>query len=611
MEHLISTTSVSLIFFSLIGLFFALALAARLLNKLPAFTDYASNLLTSLGILGTFCGIVLGLWDFDSQDIDGSIASLLEGLKMAFLTSLAGMAASILYKLLTTSLTFLQPPLSEEEAEAVGPEHIYRLLQQQGTHLAHIHQALTQVDGARLTQLLERLNEQQAQLPEALAASLQEQIDPLQQLGKHQYKVLAGMQELMTQEQQTQEQARKELSESLQQAQQHLQRLNEQNEQLPHALANSLQKQIEPLLQLGEHQHKALSGIQESLSQQQQEQQQTWAAQAEREERRAEQFTAFENHLSEQLTTFGDYLSRSATEQVILALKEVISDFNNRLTEQFGENFKALDASVKRLVEWQELYREQMERLQEEFNLAAQGIEQSRESLQVIATATEPLPEYMAQLAPIITTADHQIKQLEDHLQAFADVRDAAVQAAPELQDNLERVMKAMQDSVAQANQHYEQLLTQSSKHFQQHEAHTSELLTEQKQWLDGLKQAQGKGQEQYTQWQEQLKETFEKGHKGFTERLEVMSQEQQEHFQTSFDRLASVLETATSTGAEAVQKLVNEEIQVIDQAMQKELQRVLEQMGAALAQIAGQFTQDYQKLTQQMQQIVQAQDRL
>lgn len=61
-------------------------------GKAPRLTASTANLLTSLGILGTFAGIVVGLMDFDPKNIDGSIESLLSGLKTAFLTSLVGMA---------------------------------------------------------------------------------------------------------------------------------------------------------------------------------------------------------------------------------------------------------------------------------------------------------------------------------------------------------------------------------------------------------------------------------------------------------------------------------------------------------------------------------------
>lgn len=51
--------------------------------------------MTGLGILGTFVGICLGLWQFDTGSIKESIPPLLEGLKTAFITSIAGIGCSV------------------------------------------------------------------------------------------------------------------------------------------------------------------------------------------------------------------------------------------------------------------------------------------------------------------------------------------------------------------------------------------------------------------------------------------------------------------------------------------------------------------------------------
>lgn len=49
--------------------------------------DLAPGILTTLGILGTFTGVFLGLLDFDVRLINKSVPTLLEGLKVAFATS--------------------------------------------------------------------------------------------------------------------------------------------------------------------------------------------------------------------------------------------------------------------------------------------------------------------------------------------------------------------------------------------------------------------------------------------------------------------------------------------------------------------------------------------
>ncbi|NBK99316.1 MAG: hypothetical protein EOM50_15105 [Erysipelotrichia bacterium] len=57
--------------------------------------DYFPSFLSTLGVLGTFFGITLGLYDFNTSSISTSIETLLNGLKMAFGTSIAGMICSM------------------------------------------------------------------------------------------------------------------------------------------------------------------------------------------------------------------------------------------------------------------------------------------------------------------------------------------------------------------------------------------------------------------------------------------------------------------------------------------------------------------------------------
>ena len=62
--------------------------------------DLVPDIFTSLGILGTFLGLVWGLKNFDPNNyeaITSSVSSLVDGIKVAFLTSIYGIAFSIVY----------------------------------------------------------------------------------------------------------------------------------------------------------------------------------------------------------------------------------------------------------------------------------------------------------------------------------------------------------------------------------------------------------------------------------------------------------------------------------------------------------------------------------
>lgn len=59
----------------------------------------APSILTSVGIFGTFLGVALGLMEFDAQDVEGSVPQLIEGLKTAFWSSIAGLLGAMTIKM--------------------------------------------------------------------------------------------------------------------------------------------------------------------------------------------------------------------------------------------------------------------------------------------------------------------------------------------------------------------------------------------------------------------------------------------------------------------------------------------------------------------------------
>ncbi|MDQ7042470.1 MAG: helix-hairpin-helix domain-containing protein [Sulfurimonas sp.] len=61
--------------------------------------DYKSQIV-SVGVLGTFVGIFIGLQSFNPDDIINSVNGILVGLKTAFFTSIVGMSASTILSLI-------------------------------------------------------------------------------------------------------------------------------------------------------------------------------------------------------------------------------------------------------------------------------------------------------------------------------------------------------------------------------------------------------------------------------------------------------------------------------------------------------------------------------
>lgn len=78
-------------------------------TKSPTHRDFKSIILT-IGVLGTFVGIFVGLLDFDINSMESSIPPLLDGLKIAFYTSIVGMSLTVIISVYQRSIGYKASP---------------------------------------------------------------------------------------------------------------------------------------------------------------------------------------------------------------------------------------------------------------------------------------------------------------------------------------------------------------------------------------------------------------------------------------------------------------------------------------------------------------------
>lgn len=108
--------------------------------------EFLPSAVSSLGVLGTFAGITLGLWYFDEKELEQSIPFLLGGLKTAFFTSLAGMIGSIILNRVVNRLydeLNRNTPSSSEEAMKEICKAIQESSTASTTAISNMQQAMT------------------------------------------------------------------------------------------------------------------------------------------------------------------------------------------------------------------------------------------------------------------------------------------------------------------------------------------------------------------------------------------------------------------------------------------------------------------------------------
>jgi DNA anti-recombination protein RmuC len=591
-KSITSTEASNLVIFLIIA-FLGLGIFLKVLGVFPRFITYLPTLLTSLGIFGTFIGITLGLISFDHKAIDTSIDQLLAGMKTAFITSLAGMAGAIIFKVIDTTLpttTFLTKLVNKlfyrtkKQSIDVTPQAILNSLQEQNEYLKEISKITTLLSTNTLVDQLKLLR------------------SDLSQNNEVQTKYLANI--------------------------------------------NTDQK-----VQLNN-------------------------------------FNNFSTELWGQLNNFGELLSKSATEQVINALKEVIVDFNKHLTEQFGENFKQLNEAVERLVIWQNQYKQQLTEMSVQYSQGVLAIKQTEASVKLISQESQVIPIAMGSLKEVLTVNQHQITELNRHLEAFKDIRDRAVEAVPEIRQQIDNTVNAIKQSVEVASIHYNQLLSESDEYIKRYQSANSSLLTQfvdasqqniqslvngsqkisdelktsatevGRVILDGATEFQNTvhstntsltATSDYLQTQTEsikntLQDTVEDLNKHLRDMLNNLINESQSMGNTlksanqelandtkevrknmfstientlqglksqseqqlltiyqnqtkEIERTFRALEEEIKKRVTLSSETINETLKVIDKSMQQEIQRVMSEMGRALTAISGKFAEDYSRM--------------
>lgn len=149
---------ISLVFIALIGAVFFCALISALIcvltaenkPKLRTFIKNATITLPALGILGTFVGVLVAVYKFDPDTIWESLQIIIQGLKIAFSTSIYGLASSIIIRIVSS--------FNSNEPIDIGPEDILhsleRVRKEANEHNKAIINAITgDADGSLNTQL--------------------------------------------------------------------------------------------------------------------------------------------------------------------------------------------------------------------------------------------------------------------------------------------------------------------------------------------------------------------------------------------------------------------------------------------------------------------------
>lgn len=152
--------------------------------------------------------------------------------------------------------------------------------------------------------------------------------------------------------------------------------------------------------------------------------------------------------MRQDLTDFAKNVAEANTTALIDALKQAIADFNQNLTEQFGENFAKLNQAVGKLLEWQANNKKDMDSLRETLDHFVKAARDTSTAIQEIEKATATIPNTVSGLADLLAKLDVQIDDIEQRLSVFAEISEKASSALPEIREILVEYTEGLSQSM-------------------------------------------------------------------------------------------------------------------------------------------------------------------
>ena len=293
-----------------------------------------------------------------------------------------------------------------------------------------------------------------------------------------------------------------------------------------------------------------------------------------------------QNRLLVAFQDFSQHMVENNQKAVVEALKEVVRDFNQQLTEQFGENFKQLNSAVENLVTWQQQYRETLEQLQAEQQKSQLALAQAGESLANMAQSAG----HFAQTAHALESEIAQLTQTRERLfaqeEALARLLETLREVTPtfaakaddmlsEISSGMTKVTREIADRMLESHREMRQLVSGTAQSTEQQLARVQSAMT---RAADSLAQSLETAQLQaHRQMLDQLSE-----HQTlFKQELQAQSQ------------------------------IVKQSVLALDIALQKELESALQSLAGQLAALSNRFVEDYTPLTQRLRELVDVSKRI
>lgn len=156
--------------------------------------------------------------------------------------------------------------------------------------------------------------------------------------------------------------------------------------------------------------------------------------------------------LTQSLESFYDNMAEKNTQVLVAALNDVIHNFNGKLNEQFGENFKQLNAACEKMLTWQQEYSVQVAQMITQQQTASRTLAEIGTRYEVIVSQAESFGKSAESMSQLLAGLESQRTQMESSLTSLAQLLNTAATGLPRMEQHLDEMTRNLAESMLSAN---------------------------------------------------------------------------------------------------------------------------------------------------------------
>ncbi len=351
-------------------------------------------------------------------------------------------------------------------------------------------------------------------------------------------------------------------------------------------------------------------------------------------------------------------IAKMGSGALIEALKDVIRDFNQKISDQFGENFKELNQAVGKLLEWQNQYKQSIEQTNRLLEDATTRLDKATKDYALVIEQSGKFAEVANGMGHLIITLNDEKDRYSQITKELAELLKAASGSMPEVEKKMVEIGVQLSNSIKENQQNVQTMLMETGKSLfeaisknqsnlesslaetasklalflQENQKTAQNALTENAKLLsEGMTSSQHMLNKSLTESSSAMRDSMEK----ITKDLEVantsatssiqglykkVNELLEESHQESIKSLRDQSELIRQTGVDFNNSMreANEECNnqfrerqsQLDAALKEELKASLQGLAGQLTILSQQFVNDYTPLTARLREIVQMTSR-